>query len=77
MQETLSTLERLYDVIIIDSENVVESANTLAIAKIAKYSILVSCERKTKIADIIKAKNNIEDLGGNVIGNVLNKSYKA
>lgn len=76
MVETLSTIERLYDVVIIDSANVLESANTLAMAKIAKYSILVCGERKTKIDDLIKAKTNIEDVGGNVIGTVLNKISK-
>lgn len=73
MIETLKTLERLYDVIIIDSENVLESANTLAIAKISKFSILVVKQRKTNLKNVIKAKNNIEDVGGNVIGNVIYK----
>ena len=73
MKETLATLERLYDVVIIDSQNVLDSANTLAIAKIAKYSILVVAERKTKLENIKKAKTNIEDVGGNVIGTVFNK----
>lgn len=72
MDETLAMLERLYDVIIIDSENVVDSANTLAVAKIAKYSILVCKNGKTKIPNLIIAKNNIEDVGGNVVGTVLN-----
>lgn len=74
--ETLSTIERLYDEIIIDSANALESANTLAVAKVAKYSILVCEERKTKIENTVKAKTNIEDIGGNVIGTVLNKSSK-
>jgi capsular exopolysaccharide synthesis family protein len=74
MKETLSTLEQLYDVVIIDSDNVLESPNTLAIAKISKYSILVSSERKTKLENVVKAKVNIEDVGGSVIGNILNKT---
>ena len=72
--ETLETLSRLYDVVIIDSENILESSNTLAMAKISKYSILVSTERKTSLEKLIKAKNNIEDVGGTVIGNVLIKA---
>ena len=74
MKEALSTLEQLYDVVIIDSDNVLESPNTLAIAKISKYSILVSSERKTKLENVVKAKVNIEDVGGSVIGNILNKT---
>jgi len=73
MKETLETLERLYDVIIIDSKNILDSANTLAVAKIVQYSILVCRERKTKIDDIIKSKTYIEDIGGKVIGNIFNK----
>ena len=72
MAEVISTCERLYDVIIIDSENVIESANTLAVAKLSKYSILVCVNRKTKLVNLIKAKNNIEDVGGSVVGTVLN-----
>lgn len=71
MQEAINTLERLYDIIIIDSKNVLESADTLAVAKISKYSVLVVAQRKTKLENIIKAKNNIEDIGGNVVGTVL------
>ena len=74
MKETLDILEKIYDVVIIDSSNVIDSANTLGIAKIARYTILVVSERKTKMENVIRAKNNIEDIGGNVIGNVLNKS---
>ncbi|MCI8309979.1 MAG: AAA family ATPase [Clostridia bacterium] len=76
MAEILKDAERIYDVIIIDTENVLESANTLAMAKIAKFSVLVCLERKTQLSNVIKAKNNIEDVGGNVIGTVLNKMLK-
>lgn len=74
MEETLDILEKVYDIVIIDSSNVIESADTLAVAKISKYTVLVTLERKTKLYNIIKAKNNIEDIGGNVIGTVLNNT---
>ena len=73
MLETLKTLERLYDVVIIDSANVLDSANTLAVAKLAKFTLLVVAERNSKLENIVKAKNNIEDVGGNVLGTVLNQ----
>ena len=76
MKETLEILGRLYDVIIIDSSNVLESANTLTIAKKIKYTILVVSERKTSLKNVIKAKNNIEDIGGIIIGNVFCSSIK-
>lgn len=75
IKEKIEKLEKIYEIIIIDSNTVLESANTLSISKFAK-TIIVSSERKTKIENIVKAKNNIEDIGGNVIGNVLNKVAK-
>lgn len=71
MQETMDTLERLFDVILISSNGVLESANTLAISKVSKYTILVIKARKDKLDDCARAKKNIEDLGGTVIGTVL------
>ncbi len=73
MAEALALLEKIYDVIIIDGGSVLDDANTLAMSKIAKFSVLVINKRKTKMEDVIKAKNNIEDVGGNVLGNVFNK----
>ena len=72
MKDTFKLLENLYDVLIIDSSNVLESASTLTVAKLVKYSILVVSERKTKAKNIIRAKNDIEDIGGELIGTVYN-----
>ena len=73
MKDTLKLLENLYDVVIIDSESVLESASSLTMSKISKYTMLVVLERKTKSENILKAKNNIEDVGGTVVGTVYNK----
>lgn len=73
-EEKLNKLENANDVVIIDSENILDSANTLIVAKLAKGTILVSSEDKTKLERIIKAKASIEENGGNFIGNVLNRS---
>lgn len=76
MKDTLKLLENLYDVVIIDSEDVLESASSLTMSKISRYTMLVVLERKTKVENIIKAKNNIEDVGGKVIGVVYNTIKK-
>lgn len=76
IEKRLKELEEIYDVIIVDSDNILESAKTLTIAKLVKNAVLVIAERKTKLENCIRAKNNIEDIGGNVIGNVLNKTIK-
>ncbi len=76
MKDTLKLLENTYDVIIIDTGNVLDSASTLTLARIVKISILVVSERKTRIENIIRAKNNIEDVGGIVVGTVYNNTMK-
>ena len=54
MKDTLKLLENLYDVVIIDSDNALESANTLVISKLVKGAILVVSERQTNSMNIIK-----------------------
>lgn len=76
MKDTLKLLENLYDVLIIDSNNVLESACTLAITRLVRYSILVVSERKTKVENIIRAKSSIENVGGELLGIVYNNSMK-
>ena len=73
-EEKIKELENNYDVVIIDSENALENANTLAIARLVKNTIVVCLERKTKLEKVVKTKDSIEDIGGKVIGNILNKS---
>ena len=76
MKDTLKLLENLYDIVIIDSGNILESASTITMSKLSKYTILVVSERKTKIQNIVKAKNDIEDIGGRLIGVVYNSIRK-
>lgn len=75
-ESKLNELNSSYDIIIIDSENILESAKTLEAIKMIKNTILVSYERKTNLECLLKAKNNIENMGGILIGNVLNGSSK-
>ena len=76
MKDTFKLLENLYDIVIIDSNNILDSASSLTIAKNLKYTILVVSARKTKIGNIVRAKNDIEDVGGIVLGTVYNNSEK-
>lgn len=77
IEKRLLELEQEYDIIVIDSNNVLNSANALAVSKANSVkSILISSERKTKLENIVKAKNNIEDIGGTLVGNVLNAIKK-
>ena len=74
LAEKIKKLASNYEMIIIDAASILEDANSLTVAKMVKNIILVSAERKTKLEKIIRAKNHIENISGNLIGNVLNKS---
>ena len=75
-EEKLNELESQYDAIIIDAKEVLDSASTLNAIKLAKNTILVCSERKTKLENVIRAKNSIESVGGNLVGTVLNNSIQ-
>lgn len=76
MKDTLKLLGNLYDIVIIDSSNILESSSTLTMTKLSKYTMLVVSRRKTKIENILKAKKDIEDLGGVIVGVVYNNLDK-
>ena len=76
IESIINKLSEKYEIIIIDGDNVLESANTLTILKFVKNAILVVSERQTKLENAIKAKKIIENLNCNVIGSVLNNSRK-
>lgn len=76
MKDTLKLLENLYDIVIIDSNNAIESASTLVVSKIVKSTVLVVSEEQTKFVNLFKSKGNIEAVGGNIIGTVYNNSIR-
>ena len=76
IENKINKLKENYDNIIIDSGNILEDANTLAIAKVVKNVIIVTAERKTKLENVVRTKKYIENIDGNLLGNVLNKSVE-
>ncbi len=72
-KEILTSLEEKYDYIIIDSKNILDSANTLEISKIVKNTILVATERKTNLNKFNEATELIKEVNGNILGGVLIK----
>lgn len=69
----LSNLEKSYDYIIINSNNVLENANSLQIFKLVKNTILVAIQGKSKINDYNKFKESISEINGNFLGTILLK----
>ena len=76
IENKINKLKENYDNIIIDSGNILEDANTLAIAKVVKNVIIVTAERKTKLENVVRTKKYIENIDGNLLGNVLNKAVE-
>lgn len=72
-KDMLSTLENNYDYIIINSNNILEDANSLQLAKTVKNTILVAIQRKTKLNDYLKTKETISEVNGNILGTILIK----
>ncbi|WP_335572483.1 CpsD/CapB family tyrosine-protein kinase [Neobacillus vireti] len=73
MQELLRKIEQSYDVIIIDSNSVLEVTDTKLLASQCDGVILVTQNGKTKLEKASEAKKVLEFAKANIIGVVLNK----
>lgn len=78
LTETISNvieeLKKKYDIILIDSASINENVLPIRLASIADATIIVSESGKVKQEDIVKAKMEIEDVGGKIAGIILNKA---
>ena len=78
LTETISNiiedLKEKYDVILIDSKSINENILPIRLASITDATIIISEEGKTKQEDILKAKIEIENVGGKIAGIILNKT---
>ena len=78
LTETISNvieeLKKKYDVILIDSASINENVLPIRLASIADATIIVSESGKVKQEDIVKAKMEIENVGGKIAGIILNKT---
>ena len=78
LTETISNvieeLKKKYDVILIDSASINENVLPIRLASIADVTIIVSESGKVKQEDIVKAKMEIENVGGKIAGIILNKT---
>lgn len=73
LKDMLANLEKNYDYIIINSNNISENANSLQIAKIIKNTISVAIQGKTKLNNYNKSKETILEIDGNILGTILLK----
>lgn len=73
LEKMLDELSKKFDIIILDGEETLQKSESLIVANKAGSTILVADNKNTKYEDLVKAKSNIQNVGGRVIGVVINK----
>ena len=73
LQELIKDAKVFFDIIIIDAEEVLGKTEALILARNVNSTILVATNKKTKIEDLENSKKDIQNIGGKIIGVVLNK----
>ena len=77
MSKIFKQLSKIFDIIIIDGTSTLISDEALLLARIVSSTILVLDYNSTNKNEFIQAKEDIENVGGNIIGVVINKSISA
>ena len=73
LQSMIKALSKEYDTIIIDGPETLRTADSLIITRIIGTTILVADVKNTKYEDLIQAKNDLQNVGGRIVGVVVNK----
>ena len=71
--EMLKDLSVFYDVIILDGPQILNNVDSLILSRQVNSIGIVTLEKKTKKDDLWKAKRDIQNVGGRIIGVILNK----
>lgn len=71
--ELIKELGVFYDLIIFDGAPVLPTTDSLVLARIASSTVLVSLYNKTKKDELLKAKKDIQNVDGRIVGTVLNR----
>lgn len=74
MLNIIKGLEKEYDIILIDTTSINENILPICLTSIADASVLIAESGKVKQEDIVKAKMEIENVGGKISGIILNKN---
>lgn len=73
LEEALEQLKKEFDMIIVDTPPVSVVADGFIISRIVDTNMIVLKHGNTEINELNKIKNNIQEIGGEVIGTVINK----
>lgn len=73
MKELMALLKNTYDILIIDAPPCKLVSDSIILSTIADSTILVANSEKTKIKDLKEVKKLIDNVGGKIIGAIINK----
>lgn len=74
LSQLVKDLSVFYDIVIIDGTSILKSMDSLILTRVATSTVIVSDYRKTKKEDILKAKRDIQNMGGKPIGIIINRA---
>ena len=74
LENLIKDLKVFYDVVIIDGTAILASTDSLVLTRLVGATIIVSNYRKTKKEDLLRTKRDIQNVGGRVIGVILNRT---
>lgn len=72
--DLIKDLSVFYDVVIVDGSKVLSKTDALILTRVVNSTVLVSAYKKTNKDDLWQAKKDIQNVGGRIIGNILNKT---
>ena len=73
LQELIKDAKVFFDIIIIDAGEVLEKTEALVLARNVNSTILVASSKETTAEDLNNSKKDIQNIGGKIIGVVLNR----
>ena len=73
MVDLIKTLEEMADIVIFDSTPSMMVTDAMILSRFVGGTLLVTSSKKTKIDNLKEIKKNIENVGGNITGVIVNK----
>lgn len=73
MIEIIETLEEMADIVIFDGTPTTLVTDAIILSRYVSTTMIVAAHKKTKMEDLKQTKKNIENVGGNIAGVVLNQ----
>lgn len=74
--EFIKQLKFYYDFIIIDSDKILNTPNSLILSNKSNSTIIVADKNTTKLEELVKVNNDIKEVDGNILGVILNETEK-